>query len=230
MQEFKKNIIHQNINDRYFKIELYADDIVCNNFIKFILTPEKNELIKEFIIVKIVIKNNVNSKSYFHFACSLDKNENDIHHFFRENICNGIVVKKSTIFHLSFDTDSYKRCLLNQKRGKDYEKYIFALLKNKNYNIIHNCLKLEKEDQGIDFIAIKNSNVIFIQCKNFENTKVTHHHLKEFYANCEIYLKNNDFGEMNKRFLFLTSKDCLDNSAIYFLKENDFIEYHVLAF
>lgn len=225
----KRYVIHQNINDRYFKIVFYTDcENTYKNFKDFLLLPKKDELVKEFNEIKICIKDNTGLKTYFHFCLSCDKNEDDIYSFFKNNICNGIIFNSAYISYMRVDTTSYKRCISNQKKGLEYEKYIYLLLKKRGYNIIHNCIELGKKDKGIDFIALKNQDVIFIQCKNYTDTKITHKHLKEFYADCEIYLKDNPFNTFKKRFLFLSSKNCLDSSASYFLKDYPFVEYSVL--
>ena len=128
------------------------------------------------------------------------------------------------------NTWSYQNYIKSIEKGKRYEQYIFNLLTYKGYKIIHNCLKMEKLDQGIDFIGIKDETVLFIQCKNFENTEITHIHLKEFFANCQLYLMKNSFDGFKKRMMYISSRDFLSDNAKYFLKENPFIEFKILKY
>lgn len=195
----------------------------------FILLPKKDELIKSFYFLKLQLRDETFLKTYMSVAIPINKNENELYSVLKGRYYN-LKVHSMFVLFMQENTWSYENHIKSIQKGRKYEEYIFKLLLYRGYKIIHNCLELKKVDKGIDFIALKNDSLVFIQCKNFENTEITHIHLKEFYANCELFLRNEPFNGLKKRFLYLSSFDFLSDSAKYFLQENNFIEFNILPY
>lgn len=196
---------------------------------ELILLPGKDELIKKYHFCKIQLRDKNNVKTYLDFAMSSKKSEKDIYALAGRYY--NLKVKKIIIFHMSLNTSSYKKHLASIKKGQDYEKFIYNMLIKKNYEVIHNSLELGVKDKGIDFIALKDNAALLIQCKNWDEIKIEHSHLKEFYANCQLYLSKHDFNSYKVRLLFITSKDILSLSGKAFLNENkNLLEYHTINF
>ena len=226
----KQYIINQIINNQLIsKISVISTQEDIEALKSFILLPHKDELIKSFYFVKLQLCDETSLKTYISLAIPVDKNENELYAMLKGRYYN-LKVCKMVILLMQENTWSYENHIKSIQKGRKYEEYIFKLLLYRGYKIIHSCLELQRADKGIDFIALKNDSVVFIQCKNFENTEVSHLHLKEFYANCELYLRNNSFNGLQKRFLYISSFNFLADSAKYFLKENNFIEFHVLPY
>lgn len=225
----EKYVFNQIINNQLVsKISFFSSEKDYFDFKNFILLPKKDELIKEFYFYKIQLKDKNSFKSYISFATDCSKNENDVYAFLKGRFYT-VYVNTITLYFMNKNTTSYFQYLNSIEKGLKYEKFIFSLLEKRGYIILHNCLNLGFSDNGIDFIALKNDAVLFIQCKNYENTEITHTHLKEFYANCELYFLKNSFDGYKKRFLYITSFDFLSDSARFFLKENSFLEHYIIS-
>lgn len=226
----QRYIINQTINNQLIsKISVMSNDEDIEALKSILLLPKKGELIERFYTCKLQLQDKDKMKTYISVAMP-SCNFSGINGY--ESVLIGryynLRVHSISLFAGQDNTWSYKTYINSIRKGKRYEIYISQLLKLRGYKIIHNCLELEKLDKGIDFISVKDDTVLFIQCKNFENTEITHIHLKEFYANCELYLLKNPFDGLKKRFMYISSKNFLSDSARYFLNENSFIEYSVI--
>ena len=227
MQRF---IINQHINNQYIsKISVISNDEDIVALKSILLLPISNELVKDFYFLKLQLRDKDLLKTYISFAIPSNRNEQEVYSILMGRYYN-LRVNSIHLFFMQHNTWLYEQYLNSMQQGKNYEKYIHTLLINKGYQIIHNCLELNKLDKGLDFIALKENVVLFIQCKNYKNTEITHIHFKEFYANCNLYLHKNSFENMKKRFLYLSSHAFLSDSATYFLKENPIIEFQVLKY
>ncbi|NCD12964.1 MAG: hypothetical protein EOL93_10475 [Epsilonproteobacteria bacterium] len=227
MQKF---IINQNINNQHIsKISVMSNDEDITALKSILLLPTSNELVKDFYFLKLQLRDKDLLKTYVSFAIPSNKNEQEVYHILKDRYYN-LRVSSIHCILMQHNTWSYEKYFQSIQKGKNYEQYVYTLLIKKGYRIIHNCLELNKLDKGIDFIASKENIVLFIQCKNYENTEITHTHFKEFYANCNLYLNKNSFENMKKRFLYLSSCAFLSDSARYFLRENPVIEFKVLKY
>lgn len=227
----KRYIIKQFFNNTFIsKIEVFTAENHLKKLKKLLLLPKKNEIITEYYMVKIQVKDKKGLKSYFNFAMSKDKSEKDIHKTFNNSYFN-VQVVETIIYFMGLTSKSYEESLRKSKEGSEYEIFIYSLLLKKKYKIIHNCIELKEKDKGIDFIAVKDSNMLLIQCKNWSDFEVEHYHLKEFYANCEIYLSKIDVAQYKIRKIFITSQDVLSSSAKIFLEENSSLfEHHIVHY
>lgn len=225
----QKYVIKQFINDTFIsKIELFSNEQDIKALKQLILLPQKNELVEEYYMVKVQVQDKTGLKSYFNFAVSKEKNDKDIHNTFISRYFN-VQIYKSVILDMRLTNKTYKNYLYKIKKGKEYEQFIYSLFLKKKYKLIHNCLELKEKDRGIDFVAVKENIMILVQCKNWTEFQIEHSHLKEFYANCQIYLSQKDTKNYSIRLLFLSSKDMLSSSGKEFIKENkNLVEYYVI--
>jgi Holliday junction resolvase-like predicted endonuclease len=81
-----------------------------------------------------------------------------------------------------------------------------------------------KLDKGIDLIAKKEKEVIFIQCKNWKadgKVKIDHVKIKEFIGNVATFLeKNTVYKDYEVKRIFAVAEPILDKSAIEYIKAN----------
>ena len=226
----KKYTIKQFINHSFVsKLDIYSNDEDIKVLKELILLPEKDELVKKYNFCKIQLRDKNNVKTYLNFAMSSEKSENAIYVLLGKYY--NLRVEKIITSHMSLNTSSHIKHLASIKKGQDYEKFIYDMLIKKNYEVIHNSLELGVKDKGIDFIALKENATLLIQCKNWDEMEIEHSHLKEFYANTQLYLSKNNLSNYKVRLLFLTSKDILSSSGKAFLNENnDLMEYHIMNF
>ena len=224
----KRYIIKQFINHSFVsKIDVYSNDEDIKILKELILLPKKDELVKEYYFCKLQLIDENNVKTYLDFAMSSNKSEKAIYVLLGRYY--NLKVKKIITYHMSLNKSSYKKYLASVKKGQDYENFIYSMLIKKNYEVIHNSLELGVKDKGIDFIALKDDTAILIQCKNWDEMEIEHSHLKEFYANCQLYLSKNNLSKYRIKLLFLTSRNILSLSGKAFLNENKgLIEYHVI--
>lgn len=112
----------------------------------------------------------------------------------------------------------------NKKKGDDYERFVGEHFKKQGYTIAQHGLDNGKKDHGIDIIAKKEKEIIFIQCKNWKVSKkytITHSHLKEFIGNCSLYMEKNPlYATYTLRRYYAISNEIMDKSAEIFIKEN----------
>ena len=194
---------------------IYCDYKTYKKIIDFILMPDNNELVEKYRIYKFAIKSENHEKIYFTFAFSPDKTSKDVLKFFKSLEINNIVPVKAYIF--------YGRIIQAKMpfKGQLFEKYVADFYENQGYKVIRNYEK-QKKDDGIDVIAIKNDNLLVIQCKNWYVNYVSHKDLKEFLGNCYLFFyKNADFRKYKVNRIFAITKDtALSKSAQFLVKDS----------
>lgn len=120
------------------------------------------------------------------------------------------------------------------QKGKDYEKFIYEHYKQCGYKVYDNGKINGKKDGGIDLIAIKEKEIIFIQCKNWkENTryKIEHKDIKTFETDINNYLEKNPIFKTEtytKKTRYIVSGDILHTSALKYIKEKEYIDYEII--
>lgn len=149
-----------------------------------------------------------------------------------EEIQKIVKEEKKEIFIKNRKIRARKHYIDNYQKGKDYEIFVENYFKNLGYKTKPFGQKKGRKDEGIDIIIKKNKIITLIQCKNWKanGRKITHKELKEFLGNTTTFLekrKNEAKGYKIKR-MFITSNNILDNSAKYFLKETQILEYKVI--
>lgn len=121
----------------------------------------------------------------------------------------------------------------NKEKGDMYEKYIADYYRKQGYTVSEHGQDNGRKDMGVDVIAKKDREILFIQCKNWnENNKLKHNVIKEIRMNMidflnkhEIY-KNMNYNVTKK---IITPHYILDRSAEHYLKEINYdIKYKVI--
>ncbi|KIM10073.1 MAG: hypothetical protein KU38_08055 [Sulfurovum sp. FS08-3] len=110
-----------------------------------------------------------------------------------------------------------------KQKGQDYEDYIAKVFQERGYKVIENGKISGKKDGGIDLIVKNEREIIFIQCKNWNENgkyKITHTHIKEFRTNAtDYYEKTPLFRSYDMKALFVLSGNFIDISAIKHIEE-----------
>lgn len=120
------------------------------------------------------------------------------------------------------------------KKGEDYEKFISKHYQDCNYIVHENGLSNGKKDNGIDLIAIKEKNIVFIQCRNWNETsryKIKHTEIKVFETNVNNYLEKNPIFNTEtytKKLRYIISGDFMHQSAIKYIKEKENIDFEII--
>jgi restriction system protein len=155
----------------------------------------------------------------------LNKNENT-----KEDIIDAEIIKenkkKKNFYQLQKEW---------AKKGKEYEKFIGKHYENLGYIVKFNGIENGKKDNSIDLIAIKQNELIFIQCKNWkENSKykINHKDIKAFIGDTHIFIKENQqYKNYQIKRHFVISNRILDKSAVNYIKEHrNEIEYKLIEF
>ncbi|WP_120945996.1 restriction endonuclease [Helicobacter labacensis] len=106
------------------------------------------------------------------------------------------------------------------EQGREYEKFVAQGYVKRGYDCDFHC-DLGKQDQKIDLILTKDEEVLFIQCKNWnEKTpyRVGLDYVQEFLRNCDALEKAEYPGKNCQRLLAL-SADVLNPEAKAFLEK-----------
>ena len=98
------------------------------------------------------------------------------------------------------DMSNKLKYMQNKKKGDEYEKKVGRYYKKLGYEVNYHGLEKDRNDQGIDLICKKDDEILFVQCKNWEQEKsITAKHVKEFYGSCHFYVDKNqiDFTKVS---------------------------------
>ncbi len=128
-----------------------------------------------------------------------------------------------------------KRYRENIKKGRDYELFISKYFRDKGYQVKEHGLIEGRKDKGIDIIIKKDKTITLIQCKNWKSDskyKIKHKDLKEFLGNGIAFIQMNKekAKDYTIEYMFVSSNDILDGSAIHFLRDNEILKYKVVPF
>lgn len=104
-----------------------------------------------------------------------------------------------------------------RERGGIYEAYISNLYKKDGYTIVADGRYNSVHEQGIDIIAIKDKELIFIKCKDWDadsGYKINKKDIQYLRMNVRDYLdKNPLFEDYKWKILYITSENIFDKSA-----------------
>ena len=104
------------------------------------------------------------------------------------------------------------------KKGTEYEEFIARYYEKLGYYVWEHGKDKGRKDNGIDLIAKKNQEIIFMQCKNWSASssyKISHKELKSTRQEVSDYIeKNQIFQSYNRRIIYILSNDVLHKSAI----------------
>ena len=121
--------------------------------------------------------------------------------------------------------ERYKTHLKNsKKKGDDYEKFVAKHYEDLGYIVKFNGIEKGKKDSSIDLIAIKQNEIILVQCKDWNEKgkyKINHEKIKAFIGDTHTFiLKNKNYEEYNIKRIFAVSGMILDKSAVQYIKAN----------
>ena len=135
------------------------------------------------------------------------------------------------IKHIKYFKELNKPEVINKDevKVKDnlYEKFIYNKYKNMNYIVASN----NKKNSEIDLIAIKNKEILFIQCKNWTSDtskKITDTNIKKTRKKVVDFLEENpmfDSDNYKKKTIYITSESILHWRAKHYLSKHDDIEH-----
>lgn len=167
--------------------------------------------------------------------------------FFEEKTSDGKIskfifsyLKNHNLFTLKSIRENKKKLhQFNDIKGSSYEQFIGKKYEDLGYSVIYHGIEQKLNDQGIDLIAQKDDNIVFVQCKNWiggKFNKLFRKDIQAFAGDCFLFInKPNRYGiKFNDKHValhFIVNKDeLLDNSAKSFLKYNPFIKFKVVEF
>ena len=123
-----------------------------------------------------------------------------------------------------------------KKKGDDYEEYICNEYRKSGYKVAPHGKDNGVKDGGIDVIAIKNKEILFIQCKHWNiksKNRITETHIKKTRMEVIDYIEENPMFKSNnytRKTLYITSDNILHSSAKYYIKKHDDIEHKIIVF
>lgn len=131
-----------------------------------------------------------------------------IYLYFQKNKNIQLKSQEETIKGMSNKLNSMK----NKKKGDEYEKKVGRYYKELGYEVDYHGLEKNYNDQGIDLICKKNNEILFVQCKDWEQEKsIKAKHIKEFYGSCHFYLDKNKIDFTKVRCIYAIPKKQLLN-------------------
>lgn len=123
----------------------------------------------------------------------------------------------------------------NKEKGDLYEKFISKHFKKQGYTIAEHGIDNGVKDNGIDIIAKKEKEILFIQCKNWSaksNNKVRDKELKVTRQDVQDYMNKHpmyEMGDYNTKIIYIMSENVLHGSAYHYIKEhNDKIKFQII--
>jgi restriction system protein len=121
----------------------------------------------------------------------------------------------------------------NIQKGKDYEAFVSSYYETLGYDVKAFGFERRKSDGGIDIVAIKNNEALFIQCKNWNKDagyKINHEKIKAFIGSVSVFKINYpEYKDVKEQLLYIASEDIFDSSAKKYCQENkEYVRYKVL--
>lgn len=120
------------------------------------------------------------------------------------------------------------------QKGKEYEDFISRHYRDCGYVVYENGLNNGRKDGGIDLVAVKEKDIVFIQCRNWSESskyKVRHTEIKVFETNVNNYLEKNPIFKTEtytKKLRYIISGDFIHQSAIKYIKEKENIDFEII--
>ena len=120
-----------------------------------------------------------------------------------------------------------------KEKGDIYELFICKHYEEQGYTISKHGLDNGVKDGGIDIIAKKNKDLLFIQCKNWSassTTKVRDKEIKVTRQDVQDYRERNPLYDMyNVKILYVMSENVLHGSAYHYIQANsENVEFRII--
>ena len=135
----------------------------------------------------------------------------------------------------SIRKDIYEKTHMNKEKilkGMDYEFFVGDHFEKQGYLVAYHGIQNGKKDKGIDLIAKKDNEIIFIQCKNWkkDGRKININHIKAFLADTYNYIEDNPiYKNYEIKRVYAISNPILTKSAYAYIKNNqDKLQYLML--
>lgn len=88
-----------------------------------------------------------------------------------------------------------------EKAGREYEEHIAKILRRQNWEITYNGIIKGINDEGIDLIGQKNSQILLVQCKNWKADKlIGEKTIFAFEGACRYFQSKNKEDKIKKAF------------------------------
>ena len=122
-----------------------------------------------------------------------------------------------------------------KEKGDKYEVFISQHFREQGYTIAEHGKDNGVKDHGIDIIAKKGKEVLFVQCKNWsasstnkvrdKELKVTMQDVKDYMEKYPIY----EMGNYITKIMYIMSEDVLHGSAHHYIKEkSEEMEFRII--
>ena len=112
----------------------------------------------------------------------------------------------------------------NKKDGALYEEYISDIYRKDGYSVIEHGKEQGVKDGGIDIIAKKEKELLFIQCKdwNIKNKyRIGKKEIQYTRMNVRDYIEKKPlYKSYDWKIVYITSDNILSKSALYIIKEH----------
>lgn len=143
------------------------------------------------------------------------------------------ILKNSIFFNALQNIDNH-----NIQKGNEYEKFIADIYRSRGYTIAENGLTNGLKDEGIDIVAKHDKEIVFIQCKNWNQEgkwKITHNDIMAFRTRARDYVENKKiFKGYRLQARYIVSGNFIDPSAIKHIEEiqknGKRVDYEVVEF
>jgi restriction system protein len=142
---------------------------------------------------------------------------------------------KDDLIYMEMKQQEQEQKQANTQKGKDYEIFVGSHYENVGYAVKYFGFERGKGDGGIDIVATKDNEALFIQCKNWSKdnpNKINHEKIKAFIGSVAIFKNDNpEYKALDEKLLYITSNDIFDNSAKYYCEQNrEYIRYKIMPF
>jgi restriction system protein len=109
------------------------------------------------------------------------------------------------------------------QKGAEYEKFVARVYRSRGYNVTEHGREMGKKDHGIDLIAKKDKEIIFIQCKTWNENgkwKIRHDNIKSFQTDARTFVEQKPiFKNYKLQIRYTLSGDFIHVSAIRHIEE-----------
>lgn len=121
-----------------------------------------------------------------------------------------------------------------KEKGDKYEAYVAEYYRKQGYTVWEIGKEKGDKDGGIDLLAKKGKEALFVQCKDWTNYKINDKIVKATQTDVRNYMLENPvltnlLNECEKRIMYVTSKECLTKGAYTYIEKNShIIRYEVI--
>ncbi|WP_324170964.1 restriction endonuclease [Sulfurimonas sp.] len=137
-------------------------------------------------------------------------------------------VNKKNVIKTKKMTDKEKK-----EKGDEYELFIAKHFREQGHTIAEHGKDNGVKDYGIDIIAKKDKEILFIQCKNWSansSNKVRDKEIKVTRQDVQDYKEKYPLYEMYKtKIIYIMSENVLHGSGYHYIQDNsDVVEFRII--